>query len=170
MEPASTGLLGSLGIDLWRFIAQLVNFSIVLAVMWKWVFIPLLSIMDKRAKEIADGLQNAKNAESALNDAQAEKERIVSSARAEAHALLEETRAKADAVRAEKMALAKTEIEKAVDEAKERIKGEKQAAFDSLKAEIGTLVAQATEKVAGNVGEKDRRTLIEKAVSEMTNT
>ncbi len=167
-EPASVGLLASLGINATYFVAQLINFSIVLVVMWKWVYTPLLKIMDKRAKDIADGLANAKRAESALVDAQAEKDRIVSDARAEAHALIEETRAKAEAIRAEKMTLAKKEIETAVEEAKERIKGEKLAAFESLKGEIGNLVALATEKVASGINDKDRKTLVEKAVSDLS--
>jgi F0F1-type ATP synthase membrane subunit b/b' len=64
------------------------------------------------------------------------------------------------------MALAKSEIEKAVDEAKERIKGEKQAAFDSLKQEMAHLVAAATTKVASGMNEKDQRSLIDQAIKE----
>lgn len=169
IEPASTDLLSSLGINGKLFLAQLINFSIVLVVMWKWVYTPLVKLMEKRAKEIEDGLKNARRAESSLTEATEVKERMIAEAKSEAHAILEETRTKAESIRSEKMALAKTEIEKAVDEAKERIKGEKQAAFDSLRGEIAVLVAQATEKVAAGMNEKEQRNRIDKAVSEIEN-
>lgn len=169
IEPASTDLLSTLGINGKLFLAQLINFSIVLIVMWKWVYTPLLKLMDKRAKEIADGLKNAQTAKVQLSEAHKEKDEIVAEAKAEAHAILDDTRAKTETMRQEKMALAKTEIEKAVDEAKERIKGEKQAAFDSLKNEMASLVALATEKVAAGMGEKEQHARIQKAIAEIEN-
>jgi F0F1-type ATP synthase membrane subunit b/b' len=60
-DPASTDLLGKLGINAPLFLAQLVNFSIVLLVMWKWVYTPLVKLMDKRAQEIADGLHKSRH-------------------------------------------------------------------------------------------------------------
>ena len=167
MEPSSTGLLGSLGISLPLFLGQLVNFAIVMFVMWKWVFTPLVALMDKRSKEIADGLKNAELAQAKLAEAEAEKERVIDAARAESNSLLEETRVKADAVRAEKMALAKKEIELVVDEAKERIKGEKQAAFDALKNEIANMVMLTTQKVAASMDEKSRQASVTQAMKDI---
>lgn len=168
IEPASSkDLLGTLGINGKLFLAQLVNFGIVLVVMWKWVYTPLVKMMDRRSKEISDGIENAKRAEGRLAEAQAEKDRIVQEAKMEAHTILEDTRSKTEAMRQEKMAIAKQEIEKAVDEAKERIKGEKQAAFDALKQEIAVLVGMATQKVTSGIDEKNQHRLIADAITEI---
>jgi F-type H+-transporting ATPase subunit b len=170
LEPeTSNSLLGTLGINGKLFLAQLFNFSVVLIVMWKWVYTPLLKMMEKRSKEIADGLKNAELAQAHLAEAETEKQRIVDEAKGASHVLLEETRAKAEAIRQEKMSLAKKEIEQVVDEAKDRIKAEKQAAFDALKNEIANLVTMTAEKVAQGIDESGQRQLIAKAITEIEN-
>jgi len=169
MEPQSTNVLTTLGINGWQFLAQLVNFSIVLFVMWKWVYTPLLKLMDARAKEIADGLTNAKKAEQRLADASDEKERLLKEARAEAHVLLEDVKAKAEGVRQEKLKIAMTEIEKHIADAKVQIKGERDVAAASLKREVAGLVVAATGKVAASMDEKQRKELAAKAVEDLQN-
>ncbi|MFZ2804033.1 MAG: F0F1 ATP synthase subunit B [Patescibacteria group bacterium] len=168
MDPtASTNVLGTLGINGGLLIAQLINFVIVLLVMWKWVYTPLVAMMDKRTKEIQDGIDNAKRAEDAFSSASAEKERIIQAARAEAHAFLETAKGQAETLRKEKLAETKTEIEKIAMEAKDRLKAEREATFDALKGDIGKLVAMATQKVASNMDEKGQHELIERAVKDL---
>ena len=161
MEPQSTNVLTTLGINGWQFLAQLVNFSIVLFVMWKWVYTPLLKVMDARA--------NAKKAEQRLADASEEKERLLKAARAEAHGLLEDVKTKAESVRQEKLKIAMNEIEKHIADAKVQIKGERDAAAASLKREVAGLVVAATEKVASSMDEKQRKELAAKAVEDLQN-
>ncbi len=168
MEPQVTqSVLGTLGIDWKLFLAQLINFGIVVFVMWKWVYTPLLAMMDKRTKEITDGLKNAKDAKKNLTEAEAERDRLVQEARAAGHALLEDAQAKAEALRQSKLAETKQEIEKVVTEAKERISGERDAAFSALQKDIADMVALATEKVALELDDKQQHTLITKAINEI---
>lgn len=167
IEPASTGVLGTLGISLGQFLAQLLNFSIVLFVMWKWVYTPLLKTMDARSKEIADGLANAKAAEQRLMDAADEKERLLKEARVQAQSLLEEVKTKAEKVRQDKLAIAMNEIEQHITEAKTQIKSERDAAAVSLKREVAHLVVLATEKVASGMDESTRKALAAQAVEDV---
>jgi len=168
MEPtATTGLLGTLGINAGSFIAQLFNFTLVVLVMWYFVYRPLVKMMDKRTKEITDGLENAKRAEQALLSASKEKEDVLQQARAEAHQIVEKARADAESVRKEKLAQARTEIEKIATEAKMSLRAEREHAFDALKGDIGRLVAMATQKVAVGMPEKGQHELIEQAVKDL---
>lgn len=168
IEPASSNdLLGTLGVNAKLFAAQLVNFSIVLLVMWRWVYRPLIAAMDKRSKEIADGLKNAKDAKQKLADANDEREKLLRETKADAHAIIEETKKKAEGVKQEKMALAKQEVEKLVDDAKGRIQTERDAAFGALKTEVATLVTLATQKVAGQMSESAQRAAIADALKEL---
>lgn len=167
IEPASTGVLGTLGISLGQFLAQLFNFSIVMFVMWKWVYTPLLKTMEARSKEIADGLANAKAADQRLKDAADEKERLLKDARGEAQSLLEEVKSKAEKVRQEKLAIALNEIEKHIAEAKVQIKSERDAAAVSLKREVAQLVILATEKVASGMDESTRKALATQAIEDV---
>src|SRR3989338_10025020 len=55
----SSSVLGTLGINWKLFLAQLLNFGIVLFVFWKWVVKPLGTTLTKRQERIESGLKNA---------------------------------------------------------------------------------------------------------------
>lgn len=164
---APKDLLGTLGINAKLFFAQLVNFTIVLFVMWRWVYRPLVRMMDARAKDIAEGLEHAKRADARLIEADAEKARIVEAAHAEAHAVLEETRAHVEAMRREQRERATQEMEQVAKEARAAIATERQAAFDTLKQDVAELVALSTAKVAAGLDANAQRQLIARAITEI---
>lgn len=168
IEPASTGVLASLGLNGKLFAAQLINFSIVVFVMWKWVYTPLLAVMDKRSKEIADGIANAKQADQRLKDAAAEKERLIREAKGESMEILEETKKKADALRQKHLADTKGEIEKIADEAKMQISAERKASYDALQRDVATLVTEATAKVVSGLDASEHRELIAQAIKDVS--
>src|SRR5574340_228833 len=58
-EASNQGLAGTLGINWKLFIAQLVNFGIILAVLWKWVFIPVAKNLAARTEKIEKSLNDA---------------------------------------------------------------------------------------------------------------
>lgn len=168
MEPHATqSVLGTLGLDWKLFIAQLVNFTIVVGALWHWVYRPLLAAMDKRAKEISKGLKDATEAKKRLQESDIEKERIIRESKNEGQRLIEEAQNKADAVRQEKLTETKAEIEKIVSETKERIAVERDAAFSALQNDVASLIAQATEKVALHFDAKQQRQLIDEALAEL---
>ncbi len=170
IEPASSkDLLGTFGVNWKLFLAQLVNFSIVLVVMWKWVYTPLIKLMDTRAKEITEGLVNATAAQQKLAEAATERDHMLRETRGEAQRMIEETKKKAQGIHEEKMALVKQEIEQLVGEAKGRIQNERNVAFGVLQNEVATLVALATKKVAGQMSESAQRTHIAEAMKELQN-
>jgi len=169
IEPASQGVLGTLGINGKLFLAQLVNFSIVIFVMWKYVYTPLLAAMDKRSKEIAEGLKNAGQAKKNLEDAEADRERIAQEARKAAHATMEEAQTKAETLRQERLEQLKTETEKITVENKERVANERNAAFAALKSDVAYLVTQATSKVVEGLDADTQRKLVAKAIEEIKN-
>ena len=64
-------------------LGQTVAFVIFIAICWKYVWPPIISIMEEREKRIADGLEAAKKADDSLEEAQLafDQERIVAMAR-----------------------------------------------------------------------------------------
>jgi F-type H+-transporting ATPase subunit b len=167
MTEVSQGVLGTLGIDGAKFAAQLFNFAIVVFVLWRWMFKPLLGTMDERSKEIEDGLKNAQDAKLRLADAQLEKDRVLKEARAEGRGVVDAAAEKAEALRQDKMRQTKEEIEKIIDETKLQIKNERDATFGALKNELGELVTLAIGKVVGHFKEEDHRKLIEQSLKEL---
>ncbi len=168
LDPASSkDLLGTFGVNGKLFVAQLVNFVIVLIVMWRWVYRPLVAMMDTRAKEITDGLENAKAAKHQLSEAAADRERMRRETNASASAILAAAEQKTQRLHDEKLERTKEEIEKLMHGAKEQIQNERSAAFDALKGDIASLVALATQKVAGKMDEKAQRAHIAEAMKEL---
>lgn len=166
-DAEQAGLLGKFGLNGELFAAQALNFVIILLVMWRWVYRPLMRKMDDRAKRISQGLEFSKEADERLKNARAESERVINAARAEARTILEQTTVKAETLRREKMTQAKAEIEKVIAEAKEQIKSERAAAYVTLKQDLAQLVALATAKVAAEMDEKAQRALIREAIKEI---
>jgi F-type H+-transporting ATPase subunit b len=166
----AAGGIGALGVNLKLFLAQLVNFGVLVFVMWKWVYGPLMKKMDERTKKIQDGLDFAKQATEQLNDAEAERTKTMRQAKAEAYTLMEDAAAKAESYRKEKVAQTGVEIERMVDDAKVRLSQERDATYESLKTEIAGLVALATKKIALGMDEKSKEKLVTQAIKDIGNS
>lgn len=160
-----TGLLESLGLNGKLFLAQLINFSIVLLVVWRWVYRPLLKAMDARSEKIDEGLKNADEAKRLIADAGEERAKVLREAKAEARHLLEAVQEEANAERAKRSKELQAELDKQLEEARHRLAQDKEGIMAAIRSEAATLVARATERVTGEVlkGE-DHRALIEQSL------
>ncbi len=141
------GALGSLGVDGKLFLAQLLNFGVVLFVMWKWVYTPLLKVMDDRTKKIEQGLKDAADAAESRTRADEEREKTILAARTEAKRIVEEAATNAEAERITAAARTKTEVERIVAQGKERLAMEKETLIADVRAEAADLVTRVAEKV-----------------------
>ena len=147
MDSQSTGVLASLGIEGKLFIAQLVNFGIVLFVLWKLAYKPLLKAMDERTKKIEQGLKDAAASAGSRKLAEEERANIVTEARKAAKDIMDQAATLAAKERQEATAHTKSEVEKIVAHGKDTIRAEKDKMMLEAKAEVGSLVALATERV-----------------------
>jgi|SRR5688572_25596274 len=143
----STGVLGTLGINGKLFLAQLVNFGIVFFVMWKWVYTPLLKVMDERTKKIEEGVKEAEAAGSLLRASADQGTKILVDARKQAREILDEAAASAESERQEAAKKARAEVEKIVAAGRDQLKQEQRKMVAEAKAEVGDLVVMATERV-----------------------
>ncbi|MBU1032601.1 MAG: F0F1 ATP synthase subunit B [Patescibacteria group bacterium] len=164
---AFSSVLSSLGVDWQLFIAQLINFAIVIFVLWKWAYKPLMIKMDERSKKIEDGLQFSKEADERLKSAVEENERIINEAKAQSHMFIEEARDKAEKVRQDKIRLTNQDMERVIADAKQQIEVERQGTFTALREDIADLVTAATNKVAEKIDENTKRSLISEALREI---
>ena len=129
-------LFGAFGIEWKLLIAQAVNFAIVLAVLYYFLFRPLKRVLVKRQEVIAKGVQEAQEAEEKLkgadavasekvNLAETQAEAIVMSARVEAgnekSQILKDAEARAQALSADAEARAKEQASKALHESEKEI-------------------------------------------------
>ncbi len=163
-------LLDALGLDIKIFIAQLVNFSILIFVLWRFAYKPVFKILEERRQKIAKGVKDSEKAEERLKEAETEKEEIISSARKEANNIIEEAKGKAELRYQEIVTKAKTDLKIVIEDEKEKIGNERKKAIIEIKKEAVTMIAEALTKIfPEKTDEKTDIAMIEKALSEMNN-
>lgn len=147
--PATTevGVVDKLGLKTEVFIAQLVNFLIILIVLWKWGYKPLLRLMEDRQKRITKGLADAEAAVKVVTQADGLYAKKLKEARNEAAKMMQESEKRGESKREEMLGKAREEIAKLVTDARAKIVDERELAKVELKKEIAALVVTTAEMV-----------------------
>jgi len=156
-------LMTKLGID-WRlFIAQLVNFAVLIAVLYRFAYKPVLTLLEKRRVRIEKSLEEAARIEAESARMEQLKMQKVDDAKREAQQVLEDAAKKAEAVKQATLATTRVESEKIVLKAKAQIAHERGELLKGVQSEAAELVASAVEKVLKEKmdGEKDKKFIID---------
>jgi F-type H+-transporting ATPase subunit b len=104
--------MAQLGINLGLFILQVLNFIIVLILLYKWAYTPILNMLAKRRAAIAQGLEDARIAAEARANAEAEARQIIAKAQSEAAERVREATQRAESVALEVKAEAESDAVK----------------------------------------------------------
>ena len=142
-------VLAKLGIEWKLLLAQVVNFLILLFVLRRYAYRPMLEFLEKRSKRIEQGLRDAKAAGEKLLSIEARERETLEKAREEASSVIARAREASEKVGAKILAESKAESERLLSEARKKLDGEREAMRAELKKELVGLVLLATEKVVG---------------------
>ena len=129
------------------FIIQSIIFLILLFVLGKFAWKPILKSIDERETSIIDALNQAKLAKQEMAQLKEDNERILREARAERDGILKEAREMKDKIVNEAKDSAKVEGEKMISAARQSIQSEKNAAMADIKTQIGTLSVNIAENI-----------------------
>lgn len=129
------------------FIIQSVVFLILLFVLGKFAWKPILNAINEREVSIQDALNQAQLARDEMKNLKAENENIIREAKAERDAILKEAREIKEKIVAEAKDAAKTEGDKMIDQARQSIQAEKSAAMADIKNQIGALSVNIAEAI-----------------------
>ena len=143
----STSPVAVLGLNLKLFIAQLVNFGIVLFILWKWVFTPVTAALQKRTEKIEASLKTAEKVTKDKEDFEKWKAEQMVNTRHEASVILSKAEEQANKAKDEILKQTHSEQQKAIEQAKKQIEMEKNQAMASAKSELADLVTMTTEKI-----------------------
>lgn len=117
----TTGGLGTLGINIKIFLAQLVNFVVVLLVLRKWVYGPIIEMLDKRSKKIEQSMKNADEIEKRMESAKQEQADIVKLAKTEAVKIIENARTQSEKQSEKIITGAKNEVQQVIQKGKTQL-------------------------------------------------
>lgn len=144
-----------LGLFAWNLIA----FLVVLFLLRKFAWKPIISSLNERETKIADSIATADRVKAEMAQMQSENEALMAQAREERAAMLKEAKETRDKMVNEAKEQAKLEANKIVAEAQLAINNQKMAALTDVKNQVGALVVEVAEKVL-------RRELANKAEQE----
>ena len=129
------------------FIIQSVVFIILLLVLRKFAWKPIMDAVNEREVTIVDSLNQAKLARQEVQNLKAENENIIREAKIERDNILKEAREIKERIVGEAKSIAQTEADKIIDQAKQSIQAEKSAAMADIKNQIGSLSVTIAESI-----------------------
>jgi F-type H+-transporting ATPase subunit b len=158
-------LIETFHIDIKLLIAQMINFAIVISVLYFFALKPLMKVMKDRTVTIEKSLEDAKKIETNLEKTESDYKAELAKAKKDANEILEKTQEQSEKKREEMLKKAKDEIGRVITEEKEKIHQEKMKMLKEVKAEIADLVIATTEKVLEKkLDAKEDKELVSKVI------
>ncbi|SDB62236.1 ATP synthase F0 subcomplex B subunit [Flavobacteriaceae bacterium MAR_2010_188] len=157
-----------LGLIFWTTLA----FFILLFILGKFAWKPILGAVNDREKSINDALAEAEKARLDMRNLKADNERILQEARAERENLLKEAREIKNKMISDAKDEAQNQANKMIAQAEAAIESEKKSAMAELKSQVAVLAVEIAEKVVREeLSNKDKQlNLVESMLGEATLT
>ena len=132
----------SIGLIFW----MVVSFSIILFLLRKFAWKPILGMIKEREESIENALAAAEKAKEEMKELQSSNERILAEARSERDAMLKDARDIREKMISEAKGIASKESERLLQSARENIQNEKMAAVTELKNQVAVLSIEIADR------------------------
>jgi F-type H+-transporting ATPase subunit b len=155
------------GVDWPQLIAQIISFCIVCALLQRFAYRPVLTMLEQRRQQIAQAKADAEKIKADLAQTENRRQEIMMQANAQATRLIEEGRSAAARAGDQETQKAMAAAEKILAEARETGTREHERMLAQLKREIGRLVVETTAAVTGKIlTTEDRQRLAEETAKQ----
>ena len=161
MELITPGL----GLVFW----MVLSFSVILFILKKFAWKPILKALKERENTIDTALKSADKAREEMEHLKADNEKIIKEAKNVRDNLLKEARQVKDKIISEAKQKANSEANIIIADAKRQIENEKEAALDEIKNQIAGFSVEIAEKILKKKLEKtkDQKDLINELIDEI---
>jgi F-type H+-transporting ATPase subunit b len=126
---------------------QMITFAIFVGITMKWIWPLFRTMLDERAKKIADGLAAAEQGHRSLDVAQKEAEALIDQAKQKANHMIQESVQRSQTIIDTAKAQAQTEFDRIVAQARNEIQQEEKMAKEKLRQEVVHLAVMGAEKI-----------------------
>jgi F-type H+-transporting ATPase subunit b len=162
---ADAGLLDLNG----TLVAELIAFLIMLWVLAKYAYPPIIRAAERRQNQIEEGLKAAAEAEQRLRAVQTEVQQTLNDARAQAREVIGRAHQEATAEAEDIRNRGRREAEAQVARAREEITAERDRALQEVRSQLGDLVVEASSRVLGQaIDARAHQRLIDESIREVT--
>ncbi|TRZ52130.1 MAG: ATP synthase F0 subunit B [Dehalococcoidia bacterium] len=163
------GGIANLGISLPTLIAQIINFAILLGLMYLVAYRPIMRMFDERSRKIKESMEQTEYIKEQAAHAEEEAEKRIEAASGEGQELVARAVRTGEEVRQQAQQEAKQDTESLINRARTEIQRERDEAIGELRKEFADLTILAAGKVIDRSLDKEaHRQLIDKVLKEST--
>jgi F-type H+-transporting ATPase subunit b len=157
-------LLEKLGIEPLLLIAQAVNFLLLLVILSKFLYRPLISMLDKRSEKIEKSLRKAEQIEMDARKAQERFDQKISDAHKQASELIDQAKKDADQAKVNMIKQAEEKSNDIITRGKNILRQERELLSKELRQETAQLVVKATTQILEEELTEEKKKQIEQKV------
>lgn len=159
-----------MSIDLNTLIWSIINFFVLLAILYKFLYQPILKAFDQRKEEIANNLSHAEASRKEAEEMFADYKSQLAKATSEAQEIIAKANKAAEEAKNELISQARDEAAAISVKAQAEINREKEKAMKEVRDEIAGLAVLAAGKVLEkNITKEDHEKMINDFVSQVGN-
>ena len=140
-------ILAKLGIDWKLFVAQIVNFVILLIILRRFVYRPMLAFLEERTNRIDKGLKDADLAHKKLSQMERKEKEVLDQAKKEAQKILEKAELMGKQNYEKMLIKATDDVKLLMHQSAQKIELERVKMLNETKAQLADLIILTTEKV-----------------------
>lgn len=161
-------IIKNFGVEPVLLIAQIVNFLIILFILKKFLYKPVLNTLKKREDIIKEGLKQAEDSKLAFEKALEEEKKILKKAQEQARKILDDAKNQSVLVAKEIEEKSRIQSEKILDEGRKQIDEEVKLAEKRLTASVNKLSIDILKKsLKETFSDKEETKLIDRAIKEI---
>ena len=162
--------MSGLGINVWTLAAQIVNFLILLLLLYFFAYKPVLKMLDERSRKIKESMEEVQKVKEQSAQTEEEFKKKIEAAGKEGQEMIARAMRTGEEARQRAQAEAKQEAQSLVEKARAEIQLERNETIGELRQEFADLTVVAAEKVIGKSLDKEaHRQIIDQVLDESTN-
>ncbi len=169
---AATGpaaVLGTFGLRGDLFAAQLVNFLLVLLILWRFAYKPIMKLLEEREAKISKSVIDANAIEARVKEFAVERVNLLTTARQEAQAIVTSAISDSEARKAEMQDAAKREVERIISKGKQQLELDREVIMKEARKDMVDIAMKAAARILHTgIDEAKSQSLAEEIVRKAT--
>ena len=162
-------VLTTLGIDGYAFLWHTLNFIVLIGLLYKVLYAPVVGLLDERTKRIEESLAAAERAQAEVAQADRERDELLTNARREIQDMMTTAQQVAERIQSDARTSAQAESQRIIETARQEAEAERAQAMAELRREVASLAVQAAERIISrNLDDQAQRQLVDEFLDERT--
>jgi len=160
--------MGLLNVDPGTIIWTIITFLILLVILRKVAWNPILAMIDERESTIRESLEEAEQARSDAKKTMSEYEEQLAEARKEAHRIIGEGKSAAEKIKDDIVTEARQQKQSMIEAARTQIDAERKKAIQELRDSVATIAVSAASRIIGRqLDAQTHQDIIERSLQDL---